>query len=255
MEKVIKRIVHRLFPELTGQLHLPRWGKVVALPELPQEEGERASDAFYPRYAVNVQLLDENGTATTSKVLQAVPLPLPGAGNKAGRLEPPAINSIVEIGFAYGRPDKPFIRTVLPFGWDLPAIKEGESRVQTREGVYQHIDENGNFENKTDESMTNIIGKLAKLQCETKKVTASVKQEYKSPKTWLGSDSENVLKLLSELMATVTALANHCADHKHLGVLSGGAISGKPDIESDFKSKGNDAKTQKERLDPITLES
>jgi hypothetical protein len=252
MDKVIKRIVRRLFPELTGQLHLPRWGKVVALPELPEEEGERASDAFYPRYAVNVQLLDENGTATKSKVLQAVPLPLPGAGNKSGRLEPPAINSIVEIGFAYGRPDKPFIRTVLPFGWDLPAIKEGESRIQTREGVYQHIDELGNFENKTDESMTNIIGKLAELQCQTKKVTASVEQEHKSPKTWIGSNGENVLKLLSELMATVSALANHCADHKHLNVTPGSGQTGKPDIESDFTSKGSEATAQKARLDPIT---
>ncbi|MCG9964040.1 hypothetical protein [Shewanella cutis] len=150
MEQVIKKIIYRLFPELSAQLHLPRWGKVVALPELPAEDGERRSDAFYPRYAADVQLLDENGTATKSKPLQAVPLPLNGAGNKAGRLEPPAIGSIVEIGFAYGRPDKPFIRTILPFGWDLPAIKAGESRTQTREGVYQHIDDVGNFYSVTD---------------------------------------------------------------------------------------------------------
>lgn len=150
MEQVIKKIIYRLFPELSAQLHLPRWGKVVALPELPAQDGERRSDAFYPRYAADVQLLDENGNATKSKPLQAVPLPLNGAGNKAGRLEPPAIGSIVEIGFAYGRPDKPFIRCVLPFGWDLPAIKAGESRTQTREGVYQHIDEVGNFYSVTD---------------------------------------------------------------------------------------------------------
>ncbi|MEL4300079.1 hypothetical protein ACE02Z_00470 [Shewanella xiamenensis] len=154
MEQVIKKIIYRLFPELSAQLHLPRWGKVVALPELPAEDGERRSDAFYPRYAADVQLLDENGTATKSKPLQAVPLPLNGAGNKAGRLEPPAIGSIVEIGFAYGRPDKPFIRTILPFGWDLPAIKAGESRTQTREGVYQHIDDVGNFYNVTDKDST-----------------------------------------------------------------------------------------------------
>lgn len=145
MEKVINRIIRRLFPELTGQLHLPRWAKVVAAPELPTQDGERASDPFYPRYAVDVQLLDENGTATKSKVLQAVPLPLPGAGNNAGRLEPPAIGAIVEIGFAYGRPDKPFIRTVLPFGFELPQIAEGESRIQTCENGYQHIDSEGNF--------------------------------------------------------------------------------------------------------------
>lgn len=154
MEQVIKKIIYRLFPELSAQLHLPRWGQVVALPELPAQDGERRSDAFYPRYAADVQLLDENGTATKSKPLQAVPLPLNGAGNKAGRLEPPAIGSIVEIGFAYGRPDKPFIRTILPFGWDLPAIKAGESRTQTREGVYQHIDDVGNFYSVTDKDST-----------------------------------------------------------------------------------------------------
>lgn len=154
MEQVIKKIIYRLFPELSAGLHLPRWGKVVALPELPAQDGERRSDAFYPRYAADVQLLDENGNATKSKPLQAVPLPLNGAGNKAGRLEPPAIGSIVEIGFAYGRPDKPFIRTILPFGWDLPAIKAGESRTQTREGVYQHIDDVGNFYSVTDKDST-----------------------------------------------------------------------------------------------------
>lgn len=246
MEKAILRIVRRLFPELTGQLHLPRWGRVVALPELPAIDGERGSDAFYPRYAVNVQLIDENGTDTKSKPLQAVPLPLPGAGDKAGRLEPPAINSIVEIGFAYGRADKPFIRTVLPFGWDLPAIKEGETRTQVREGVYQHIDEHGNFENKTDESLKDIIGKLAELQCETRKVIASKEQEHKSPKTWVGSDSENVLKLLSELMATVKDIATECATHKHSPTMA------PPITAAVFTSKADEASAQKSRLDPIT---
>jgi hypothetical protein len=246
MEKAILRIVRRLFPELTGQLHLPRWGRVVALPELPAIDGERGSDAFYPRYAVNVQLIDENGTDTKSKPLQAVPLPLSGAGDKAGRLEPPAINSIVEIGFAYGRADKPFIRTVLPFGWDLPAIKEGETRTQVREGVYQHIDVQGNFENKTDESLKDIIGKLAELQCETRKVIATKEQEHKSPKTWVGSDSENVLKLLSELMTTVKDIATECATHKH-------TITMPPPITAAvFTSKAGEASIQKSRLDPIT---
>ena len=82
-----------------------------------------------------------------------------------------------------------------------------ESRNQVRDSVYQHIDDIGNFENKTDESLTDIIGKLAELQCETRKVTASIEQDHRSPKTWIGSDGENVLKLLSELMATVSSLA------------------------------------------------
>lgn len=146
---VIKRIIFRLFPELTGQWHLPRWGKVVALPELP-EEGD-LSDRFYPHYAVDVQLLDEKGMEYKDKPpLQAVPLPVPGLGDHAGRLEPPAIGSIVELGFMFGQPDKPFIRCVLPLGFKLPGIKEGESRYQQRQGVYHLVDKDGNFERKTD---------------------------------------------------------------------------------------------------------
>ncbi len=251
-ERTEKRKITNIFPELSGGYHLPHWAKVVALPELPTLDGERHSDPFYPRYAVDVQLLDENGNETTSSILEAVPLPLPGAGNRAGRLEPPAVGSIVEIGFAYGRPDKPFIRCVLPFGWDLPAIKQGETRNQVRDGVYQHIDDKGNFENKTDESMQEIIGKLAKLECETRTVTASAEQDHRSPKTWLGSEGENVLKLLSELMATVKALATTCASHTHSGIKSGLGKTEAPVQAGDFSSQASQASSQKGRLDPIT---
>ncbi|WP_435249896.1 hypothetical protein ACMAZD_24955 [Vibrio sp. nBUS_14] len=157
----IKRIIFRLFPEFTGRWHLPRWGKVVALPELP-EEGD-LSDRFYPHYAVDVQLLDEKGMEYEDKSpLQAVPLPVPGLGDYAGRLEPPAIGSIVEIGFMFGQPDKPFVRCVLPLGFKLPGIKEGESRYQQRKGVYQLVDHKGNFERKTDQA--------DKLECLTQQI-------------------------------------------------------------------------------------
>ncbi|MEZ9005266.1 hypothetical protein AB6E26_21545 [Vibrio splendidus] len=157
----IKRIIFRLFPEFTGRWHLPRWGKVVTLPELP-EEGD-LSDRFYPHYAVDVQLLDEKGMEYEDKSpLQAVPLPVPGLGDHAGRLEPPAIGSIVELGFMFGQPDKPFIRCVLPLGFKLPGIKEGESRYQQRKGVYQLVDQKGNFERKTDQA--------DKLECLTQQI-------------------------------------------------------------------------------------
>ena len=51
-----------------------------------------------------------------------------------------------------GQPDKPFIRCVLPLGFKLPGIKEGESRYQQRKGVYQLVDQKGNFERKTDQA-------------------------------------------------------------------------------------------------------
>jgi hypothetical protein len=214
IKKAIERVLYRLAPELLTKLHLPQFGRIVAFPELPTSE-ENTSNEFYPRYAANIQLLDEHGNDAKINIFEAVPLPLSGVGNNAGRVEPPEVNSIVEIAFAYGRADKPFIRTVLPFGWNLPTIKEGETKLQTRKGVYQHIDDKGNFENKTDESMKNIIGKLAELACKNNKVNATEKQSYKSPKTWLGSEDENVLKLLSELTEVVSQLAKDCATHKH----------------------------------------
>ena len=109
----------------------------------------------------------------------------------------------------------------------------------------QRVDQ-GNFENKTDESLKDIIGKLAELQCETLKVIVNKEQEHKSPKTWVGSESENVLKLLSELMATVKDIATECATHKH-------TITMPPPITAAvFTSKAGEAAAQKSRLDPIT---
>lgn len=149
----LKRIILRLFPELTAKAHLPKWGKVVDLPELP-EEGDK-SDRFYPHYAADIQLLDEQGnTLKDTPPLQAVPLPVSGIGEFAGMLAPPAIGSIVEIGWMFGQADKPFIRTVLPLGWRLPAIKAGEYRYQQRKGVYHHVDQAGNFESTTDKNAT-----------------------------------------------------------------------------------------------------
>ncbi|MFH0227128.1 hypothetical protein ACGRPS_21750 [Vibrio furnissii] len=218
---VIKRIIYRLFPELTGRWHLPRWGKVVALPELPQE-GD-LSDRFYPHYAVDVQLLDEKGMEYEDKPpLQAVPLPVPGLGDHAGRLEPPAIGSIVELGFMFGQPDKPFIRCVLPLGFKLPGIKEGESRYQQRKGVYQLVDQQGNFERKTDKD--DII------ECLNQRIKAledRVTQITGNDKLTVGKDLTIQAKNITEDAATIKMNGG-------TGVCTGATIcpfTGKPHVD------------------------
>ncbi|WP_202932952.1 MULTISPECIES: hypothetical protein [Shewanella] len=70
-------------------------------------------------------------------------------------------------------------------------------------------------------------------------------KDYRSPKTWLGSEDENVLKLLSELMGTVAELATICASHTH-------STSPAPNEAGDFSGKASAAAAQKARLDPIT---
>ncbi|MGF1748159.1 hypothetical protein [Vibrio cionasavignyae] len=218
---VIKRIIFRLFPELTGQWHLPRWGKVVALPELP-EEGD-LSDRFYPHYAVDIQLLDEKGMEYEDKPpLQAVPLPVPGLGDHAGRLEPPAIGSIVELGFMFGQPDKPFIRCVLPLGFKLPSIKEGESRYQQRKGVYQLVDQDGNFERKTD--------KDDKLECLNQriKVLESRLAEIE------GDHTETVKGNKATTAKNITEKADSIKMNGGKGVCTGASICpfmGKPHVD------------------------
>jgi hypothetical protein len=88
----------------------------------------------------------------------------------------------VEITFAYGRADKPYIRTALSLGWDLPTIKEGETKIQTREGVISTLMKVEIVENKSDESLKEIISKLAKLECKTRTVMATIGQDHRSPK-------------------------------------------------------------------------
>ena len=58
MEDAIRRSVERQFPELTGGYHLPRFARVIGVADAPASAG--ICDDFRPRYAVDLQLLDEN---------------------------------------------------------------------------------------------------------------------------------------------------------------------------------------------------
>ena len=55
MEDAIRRAVERQFPELTGRYHLPRFGRVVAVPDAPEAQG--LCDDFRPRFGVDVEVL------------------------------------------------------------------------------------------------------------------------------------------------------------------------------------------------------
>ncbi|HHT0239282.1 TPA: P2 family phage major capsid protein [Raoultella ornithinolytica] len=166
-----QRQIDKIYPELSAGLHLPRLARVMG-PSDSAALGDQA-DPFRPRYAVNLQLLDENGEAArNTPVYSAVPLPVPMAGAEGGLFQYPPEGALVEIGFADGRPDKPLIRQTLPEGQALPDIKPGEQLQQQRAGVSQRVTQAGSWQRETDQAIeeTSSLRKVSSEQ-ESRTVT------------------------------------------------------------------------------------
>lgn len=154
-----QRQVEQSFPELAAGFHLPQFGQVVAVSD--QARAGQLNDPFRPRYAVDVQLLTEDGKPNTdTPVYKAVPLPVLFGGPEQGQFQYPVPGTLVELGFAFGRADQPFIRTVLGSGWSLPDIQPGEQLTQQRGEVYQRTDNAGNHTVATDQLLRHIAAQL-----------------------------------------------------------------------------------------------
>jgi hypothetical protein len=162
--KTIKRIVTNLFPEISAGYHLPIFAEVVGVRETPKQ-GDMC-DEFRPRYAVDVQILNEYGEPDKKwPILKDVILSVPVAGHEMGHFAYPENGTWVEIAFAYGSPDRPFIRSVLPHRLTMPGIERGEQKWQHSAASYQRIDKDGNQERVTDleihdKSLTRVIEAL-----------------------------------------------------------------------------------------------
>lgn len=252
MQDAINRIVEKSHPEFTGNLHLPRRAQVTKVRETPTE-GDIA-DPYRPRYAATLQILDEHGDPDPNiPELHDVPMSLPSAGHESGDFSYPEDGAQVVVGFIDGSPNNPIIQGVLPHGRSLPALKRGEKRRQHSAGNYDGYDADGNAcrhttGSTTEDSLKRVITSLEnletytqsllkveadstetvggiktlkglgglKLHSGTKTEMLSVgKQHLVAPKTHIGSETENVLGLLSELMAQVIQLANVLSSHTH----------------------------------------
>jgi hypothetical protein len=153
MEDAIKKIVEKQFPELQAGSHLPRFAEVVSVRENPDHGA--IADEFRPYYAVDLQVLDEHGRPDTNfPVLKDVPLSLPVSGHEMGQFAFPENGAWVEMGFAYGSPNKPFVRGVLPHHRSLPKIERGEQRWQHNPASFQRVDKDGNWQTQTDRNIT-----------------------------------------------------------------------------------------------------
>ncbi|MGF1719446.1 hypothetical protein L4D20_05280 [Vibrio kyushuensis] len=138
------------FPELAAGHHLPRFGQIKAV--RGESTAGQINDPFRPRYAADVQLLNENMQVDTKVPLyKSIPLPITMVGHEAGMLGYPLEGSIVEIAFAYGRNDLPIIRAIYGRKFSLPTIEPGEQLQQQREEVSKRVDPAGNTTEQTDQ--------------------------------------------------------------------------------------------------------
>lgn len=148
MEDVIRRVVDRQYPELTGGYHLPRFARVVAIPDPPTNAG--LCDDFRPRFAADLEVLGPDGEPDTAlPLLQGVPLPLPMGGESMGIYGLPDEGTMVVVSFAYGLPHKPFVLAILPQGLSLPNLPKGDQVWQHSEAVQQRVDADGNWLRQT----------------------------------------------------------------------------------------------------------
>lgn len=216
MKNMIRKIVLRLWPELGSGAHLPQLAVVVEVPD-PPANGETHSHER-PFYAVSCRLLKKDFSIDADMpVLRDVPVAMAGAAAARGFAALPGEGTIVEIAFAFGCQSKPFIRTILPFGLQLPAIDKRAMRIQQSAASFQEVDGAGNWKRQTSGSISD--------QAQNISGTATAEWTAKAPKVWIGSASDNALKIDSDLMTALISALETLAAHTHpdVGTISQGA--------------------------------
>ncbi|MDD5598556.1 MAG: hypothetical protein PHV82_11480 [Victivallaceae bacterium] len=231
MKNMIRKIVLRLWPELGSGAHLPQLAIVVGVPD-PPANGETHSHER-PFYAVNCRLLKKDFSIDADMpVMRDVPVAMTGAAAGRGLAALPGEGTIVEIAFAFGCQSKPFIRTVLPFGMQLPAIDKRAMRLQQSAASFQEVDAAGNWTRQTSGSISD--------QAKNISGAASAEWTAKAPKVWIGNASDNALKIDSDLMAALMAALDTLSSHTHpeVGTISqGAAVTAQKEVIQTLKIK------------------
>ena len=283
-------------------------------------------DEFRPRYAVDVQVLDEYGKADSGwELLRDVPLPVAMAGNEVGFFGFPENGAWVEIGFAYGSPNRPFIRCVLPHNLSMPEVAREEQLWQASPAAFQRADKSGSWIRKTDQSIldesllrltvaldnlekyhvslkevagddSELIGAMKKIEAfgavlvqsggrldlssvgdlnltslanlnavtsgnvgvqadgdvgveaagdidtvaggdlslsgVKNSVLGNAENSFKAPKSWVGSDAENLFAIVGELATLVSTLTTTLVAHRHETEANPGIYAGVSDTAS-----------------------
>ena len=213
-------------------------GRIERITKAPVDGGECTLDE--PLYAVDIQPLDEH-FKDKGELFRDVVVGMAYAGMHRGFFALPDPGCIVEFCFAYASPKLIFIRGVIPWGMTLPPLDTDEAVWCKNQNVWQGYDKNDNWQRHTSADIQESCEQVR--QC-----TARAKQLLKSPKTWLGSDQENLLQIMVDSLSELETSIGTIATHTH----NGGQV-GAPDQSGDISGSASKITALRSgRLEPIT---
>lgn len=234
-DDALKRIMQRLYPELTGGLHLPLLARIEKVHKV--KSGHKSTE-IDPGYCADVQLLDEQGNKDALvPVFPKVPLECSGSGDMRGVFIYPAHGAICELGFFMGQANRPFIKSIITIGSSLPELAPGDAGLYSNSNNYYRINETGDILEQCAQNAERI---------------AQVRQRLKvddAGKMWIGTESENVLQILSDTLTLIQQLATTCATHIHPHPQG---PTQAPTQAGDFSSQSSQANQINQRLTPFT---
>jgi hypothetical protein len=161
MQKIVRTVLFRMFPEMEQKLHLVQFGIIKGIPPVPK--GSEVYKWEEPYVGVDIQLLDEFDKPF-GPIYTGVPYPTPAGDSGRGFYGFPQVGTRVTIQYAYGDPERPLITNAYMFDKHLPKLLEKEILVQQNPATFLRANEDETWIHKArnhyDGEFTNFSLKL-----------------------------------------------------------------------------------------------
>lgn len=127
--QAIKRLVERFWPEIRQRHHVPQLARIERVCDMPVG-GAKVSTNFRAYKAVDIQILNTDGTSKNVPIFEQVPLAVSVNPHESGlMLEPrPGMQCIIQ--YIDGLESMPVITNILPFGQSVSDIRSTDIVLQ-----------------------------------------------------------------------------------------------------------------------------
>lgn len=141
IREVMRQVIRQEVAGLRGGFLVDRLARVLA------STGDAGSVTRHePRYTVSVQPLTPTGEDDADwPAISDVPLPCVWSGADQGVFARPTTGAIVVLGFLYGQPTYPVIRSVTALGQSTPTAALGEFIIRHQSGAEIRITAEGDI--------------------------------------------------------------------------------------------------------------